>query len=141
MAGPTPAREDPLYLYRRALGMIGVAAFAISCLCLTVPAVAQEECEATVDAQLESTEEGSEVTEFQFRVDVRVDNDCAKVEYDLVIEELLPNGQTKKVRKPEFAKLNDGGFSALVEHRMSSDLELRDYRAKIVRCQVCTIMP
>ena len=121
--------------------MVGIAALVISLLCLTATTVAQEECDATVEADLESTNEGMEVTNFQFRVDVRVDNDCAQVEYDLIIEELLPNGHTKKIRKPGFAKLNDGSFSALIEHRMSSELEMLGYEAKIVKCQPCTIMP
>ena len=95
-----------MYL-RRAFGMVGITALAM-CLFFAAGAVAEEECDATVEAQLESTDEGTEVTKYQFRVDIRVDDDCAEVEYDLIIEELLPNGHIKKVRKPGFAKLNDG---------------------------------
>ena len=90
-----------MYLHR--FGMVGMAALMIVSLCLGGSVAAQEECDATVAARLESTEEGMQVTEYRFRVDVEVSNDCAHVEYDLIVEELLPNGQTKKVRKPGFA--------------------------------------
>jgi hypothetical protein len=81
--------------------MVGIATLLIAAFCLTGGVAAQEECEASVEATLESSSESSRVKKFQFRVDVRVDNECAHIEYDLIIEEQLPNGHTKKIRKPE----------------------------------------
>ena len=127
--------------HRTTRGLLGLAVLVILFLCLPANALAQEECDAQVEAEFESTHKGMEVTVFQFAVDVDVDNDCARVQYDLIIEELLPNGHTKKIRKPGFAKLNDGSFAEVVQHRMSADFEMLGFEARIVSCEVCTIMP
>ena len=41
----------------------------------------------------------------EFKVDVSTQADCGKILDDLVIEEQLPNGQTKRIRQPFFPSL------------------------------------
>ena len=108
---------------------------------LAAPAAwSQDECEAYVNASLETNEQG-EVTHLQFSVEVSTSESCARIEYDLILEELLPNGQTKKERIPRFVKLNDGDLNEMVRHEMSSSLQLLNHEAKVVSCQTCSIMP
>ncbi|MDX1388603.1 MAG: hypothetical protein R3344_05410 [Acidobacteriota bacterium] len=125
----------------RIRGLMVVVALATLCVMLAPSGRTQEGCDADVEADLKYTHEGSDVDMYEFQVEVTVNEDCAQVHYDLVIEELLPNGQTKKVRKARFAKLNDGSFNEVVEHKMSADLEMLGFEAKIVSCEICTIMP
>ena len=103
-------------------------------------ALAQEDCEAYVNASLETNEQG-EVTHLQFSVEVSTSESCARIEYDLILEELLPNGQTKKERIPRFVKLNDGSLNEMVRHEMQSSLQLMNHEAKVVSCQKCSVMP
>ncbi len=103
-------------------------------------ALSQEDCEAFVDATLDTNEEG-EVTHLQFSVEVSTSESCAHIEYDLILEELLPNGQTKKERIPRFVKLNDGSLNEMVRHEIQSSLQLLNHEAKVVSCQKCDIMP
>jgi hypothetical protein len=102
--------------------------------------LSQEDCEAYVNASLETNEQG-EVTHLQFSVEVSTSESCARIEYDLILEELLPNGQTKKERIPRFVKLNDGDLNEMVRHEISSSLQLLNHEAKVVSCQKCSIMP
>ena len=125
----------------RIRGLLVVVALATLCVMLSPDGRAQEGCEAYVEADLKYTHEGMEVDMYEFQVDVRTDEDCARIHFDLVIEELLPNGHTKKIRKPGFAKLNDGSYSSVMKHRMSADFEMLGFEAKIVSCERCTIMP
>ncbi len=127
--------------HRQARGLMVFAAVATLCLWLSPDARAQEDCSADVSADLKYTQEGTDVTMYEFQVEVSTSEDCARIHYDLVIDEQLPNGQTKKVRKPRMVKLNDGSLSEVVEYRMSSELEMLGFEAKIVSCQRCTIMP
>ena len=97
-------------------------------------------CEASVRATLDTDEEG-ELKTLQFDVEVSTSESCANIEYDLILDELLPNGQTKSERLPRLVKLNDSGFTEIVRHQIPSSVELSSYEAKIVSCQRCSIMP
>ena len=63
--------------------------------------------------------------------------DCGKILYDLVIEEMLPNGHTKKIRKPNVITLHNDSVRASLRHEMPTSHELLSYEAKIVSCQPC----
>ena len=105
------------------------------------PAVmSQEDCDAFVDASLERNEQG-EVTHLQFSVEVSTSESCAHIEYDLILEVLLPNGQTKKERIPRLVKLNDGSLNEMVRHEIQSSLRLLSHETKVVSCQKCDITP
>ena len=121
----------------KVLSVCGVAAVGLIGAGWTIA----EECDASVEATLGTQEEGQNVVMLEFGVDVNVQTDCAHVEFDLIIEELMPNGQTKKIRIPRMVKLNDGSATMVVEHRMPSSHSLRSYEARIVQCQTCEIMP
>ena len=102
--------------------------------------LSQEDCTAYVNATLERSEQG-EITQLEFDVEVSTSENCARIEYDIILDELLPNGQTKKERIPRFVKLNDGGYDEVVEHKIASSIQLLSHEAKIVSCQKCTLMP
>ena len=125
----------------RIRGLFAVLALATLCVVLSPEGRTQDGCEATANADLKYTQEGTDVDMYEFQVEVETGEDCAKITYDLIIDELLPNGQTKKIRKVRYVQLNEGSLSEVIEHRMSADFELRDYEAKIVSCERCSIMP
>lgn len=97
-------------------------------------------CEASVQATLDTDEEGNLQT-LSFHCEVSTTENCAKIEYDLILDELLPNGQTKKERLPRLVKLNDGAYEEIVKHQIPASVELSNYEAKIVSCVRCSIMP
>jgi len=104
---------------------------------LSPVAILADDCDAEVSARLEHTEKGMNRTKLQFRVEISSRSDCAKILYDLIIEEQLPNGQTKKIRKPTVQTLSDGSVSSVQRHEMPASHDLVSYEAKIVSCQPC----
>jgi hypothetical protein len=118
-----------------------IAAFCGALLLSAAPAIAQESnCDAYANAELETNEQG-EITQLEFSVEVSSSENCAKIEYDLVLDELMPNGQTKKERLPRYVQLADGGYYEVVEHKIPASFQLTSHEAKIVSCVRCTIMP
>jgi hypothetical protein len=118
-----------------------ILAFCGVLLLATAAGFAQESnCDAFAQATLDTDEQGG-VKHLQFTVEVSTSENCAKIEYDLVIDELLPNGQTKKERLPRFVKLDDGSLTEMVRHEIPASFELRSYEAKVVSCVKCEIMP
>ena len=120
---------------------ITISAFFGVLLLASAAGFAQESnCDAFAQATLDTNEQG-EVKHLQFTVEVSTSENCAKIEYDLVLDELLPNGQTKKERLPRFVKLNDGSLTEMVRHEIPASFELRSYEAKVVSCVKCDLMP
>ena len=118
-----------------------IPAFCGVVLLSSATGFAQESnCDAFAQATLETSEQ-DQTTHLQFSVEISTSESCAKIEYDLVLDELLPNGQTKKERLPRFVKLNDGSLSEMVRHQIPSSFELRSSEAKIVSCVKCEVMP
>jgi len=116
------------------------AFFGLLVLASTAGFAQESNCDAFAQATLDTNEQG-EVQHLQFSVEVSTSESCAKIEYDLVIDVLLPNGQTKKERLPRFVKLNDGSLTEMVRHEMPSSFELRSYEAKVVSCVKCDLTP
>ena len=83
-------------------------------LALVVPiASIADDCSAEANARLERTERDSETTHLQFEVEISTQAECGKILWDLVIEEQMPNGQTKRIRKPFLITLHDGSVNTL----------------------------
>ena len=87
------------------------------------------------------TDEQGDIQMLSFHCEVSTTENCAKIEYDLILDELLPNGQTKKERLPRLVDLSDGAYEEIVQHKIPASLQLSSYVAKIVSCQRCSIMP
>ena len=118
-----------------------IPAFCGVLLLASAAGFAQEsDCDAFAQATLETSEK-DQTTHLQFSVELSTSESCAKIQYDLVLDVLLPNGQTKKERLPRFVKLNDGSLSEMVRHQIPSTFELRSYEAKVVSCSKCEVMP
>jgi hypothetical protein len=98
------------------------------------------DCTASAEATLDTDEEGN-IQMLSFHVEVSTSENCAKIEYDLVLDELMPDGQTKKERLPRQVDHSDGSYEEIVQHKIPASFQLSSYQAKIVSCQRCSIMP
>jgi hypothetical protein len=95
------------------------------------------ECKPDFQVELENRTESDEVVRLDFRVDLTTAESCAEVGYDLIVEELLPNGQWKSYRLRRHVAARDGVASQVVEHTMSTDLKLLGHRVLLVECRLC----
>ena len=117
-----------------------VGCFVLGLLISTV-GWADSDCSANARAKLARENVENDFTDLQFDVEVSTGERCAKIVYDLIIEEQLPNGQSKRIRIPRVVKLDDGGLQEMVLHRLSSGHRMLEYEAKIHTCQTCDLMP
>jgi hypothetical protein len=97
------------------------------------------ECEAEFETTLTGEEQHDAFTKLQFSIEVTTAEPCAEIAFDLIIEVQLPNGQTKRVRKPQHVKLSDGKETCLVEHSISHDLKLLEYETQLIDCKKCSL--
>ena len=114
-----------------------LCAVLVLSLAAAAAAPGMDECSAEVSVTLDR-QDGSEL---QFSVEVSSGENCAHIEYDLVIEEQLPNGQAKRVRKIRQVKLDDGSLTEIVEHTLAEGHRMLSYEAKVVECRVCELDP
>jgi hypothetical protein len=98
---------------------------------------APPECAAEITAELKSKGEVDDGIRLEFDVHVISKEACASVTYDLILVELLPNGQWKSVRATHRLELRAGTATALVQHVMASDLRLLEHEARVVECSPC----
>jgi len=119
-----------------------ILVFALAMSVISSPdGLAQDDgCEASVQATV-GTEVQGDVKMLSFDVEVSTSESCAEIEYDLILDELLPNGQTKKERIARSVKLNDGAYDEIVKHEIQASLQLSGHAARIVSCKRCAIMP
>jgi hypothetical protein len=98
---------------------------------------APRDCDAEITATLQGRHETDQGVKLEFAVELTSNEDCATATYDLILVELLPNGQWKSVRKTRKIQLETGAASDLVEHVMASDLKLLEHEARVVECGGC----
>jgi hypothetical protein len=96
-------------------------------------------CVAEITSALQGQQETDDGVRMEFVVDLTSKEECASATYDLILVELLPNGQWKSVRKTRRIELKAGVASDLVEHVMASDLKLLEHEARVVECARCKI--
>jgi hypothetical protein len=99
--------------------------------------VAAQECSAEIVAELQDRQKTDEGIRLQFAVELTSDESCASATYDLILVELLPNGQWKSVRNTRQIDLRNGEAGELFEHVMASDLKLLEHEARVVECTPC----
>jgi hypothetical protein len=121
----------------RTLGVrLAVLIFA-TCVAGQPSLAAAKNCDAEISAALQGQQEVDEGVRLEFVVELTSKEDCASATYDLILVELLPNGQWKSVRKTRRIELKAGTASDLVEHVMASDLKLLEHEARVVECARC----
>lgn len=98
-------------------------------------ATTESDCKPRLSARLD-TQEDSHV---QFQVEVSCSERCAHIEYDLVIEEAMANGQTHMVRKIREVKLDDGSLTEMVRYQLEPGHRILSYKAETVWCRTCQL--
>jgi hypothetical protein len=117
---------------------VSVMSFCLVMIAAAAPASAVfPECEPEFAVELTGEDKGDAVTTLQFSIEVSTTEPCAEITFDLVIEFQLPNGQTKRVRKPQHITLRGDSTTHVVEHRMTSDLKMLEYETQLADCKKC----
>ena len=125
------AHRYPSIGHRLAVVLIFVCLAGQPCM------AAVQECVVEIRADLQDQQKTDEGIRLHFAVELSSDDLCASATYDLILVELLPNGQWKSVRQTRQVELSNGKASDLVEHEMAPDLKLLEHEARVVDCTRC----
>lgn len=120
---------------------IRLAATTILALGLALTPTLAEECRAEISDEITHKNVSVDRTHLQFEVEVSVQEDCAEIHFEVVLDVTIPNGQHKKVRIPRFIKINDGSQSMMVEHELPKGQTLTGHESRITECSTCDLMP
>ena len=101
----------------------------------------ESNCQSYVEATLQREEVLDGGDALSFKVDVESGETCARIAYQLIVKEIMVNGETKEVPIRRQVKLNGGNLSELVQHRMASGNTLGGYDTEVISCMKCEIMP
>jgi hypothetical protein len=96
-----------------------------------------QDCSAEVTAELQDRRETDRGVRLEFSIELVSPEECAGATYDLILVELLPNGQWKSIRKTSHVDIVSGKANDVVEHVMAADLKLLEYEARVVDCTRC----
>jgi len=118
-----------------------VLAVTVAVVFAPVVAVAAEapegECEARLRVDYVGADDYGDGKKLHFEVEIQSPADCARVEYDLVLEERQPNNQVHRVRKTQITRVRDATLTQLVDHVERPGYEMLHYEVRKVSCTPC----
>jgi len=116
--------------------VIAIALFGAAWL----PAVAaSSECDAQVDSELAREEPGEAGTHYTWRVEIRTDEDCATVEFQLILTIQPPDGDEQTVVRMGSVRLSGGSIQHQMRYEMKPDHELLKWEIVKSSCEVCVL--
>ena len=130
-------REEVMAVHWKSFGFRLVALLVICCSAGLPPRAAPAGCDAEIAAELTSKGEVDDGIRLEFEIAMTSKETCTDTTYDLILIELLPNGQWKSVRKTRRLEMRSGSAIDVVQHVMASDLTLLEYEARVVECHPC----
>jgi hypothetical protein len=113
---------------------------ALGCVAALHVAVAEEppeQCKSDVRVDYVGADDFGDGKKLHFEVEIGSPATCARVEYDLVIEQREPNNQVHRVRLTRVTRVRDGELTQLVDHVVRPGYEMLDYEIRAVSCVPC----
>jgi len=95
-----------------------------------------EGCSAQVDGQLMHEDTTEVRTRYSFKVDVRAEEECAEVHFELIIEEETGT-EVKTNRVFHQVKLHNGSTSQKIDYDIPSEHRLVRWEVKMTECKIC----
>ena len=115
---------------------IALALFGAAC----IPAVAaSSECDAQVDSDLTREEPGETGTHYTWRVEIRTEEDCATVEFQLILTIQPPGGDVETVVRMGSVRLSDGSIQHQMRYAMKPDHRLMEWEIVKSSCEICVL--
>ena len=126
--------------------MIGTTRFGTVAIVLTllgvtwlpVPA-APSECEAQIDSELTRQEEGESGTHYTWKVNVETEEDCATIEFELILTIQKPEGEDQTVVRLGRVRLSDGSIEHQMRYELKPDDKLVKWEVVMSSCEPCVL--
>ena len=120
------------------IGATAITLIWIAAAWITVPAAASE-CEARIDSELIREEQGESGTHYTWQVSIETDEDCATVEFNLILTVQHPDGEDETVVRPGRVRLSDGSIDHQMRYQMVPDDNLVKWEVVKSSCELCVL--
>ncbi len=100
-------------------------------------AVASSDCDAEVDSELTREEPGETGTHLTWRVDIRTEEECATVEFQLILTLQKPDGKEETVVRLGSVRLSDGSISHQMRYEVRPEDRLTKWKVVQSKCEPC----
>jgi len=97
------------------------------------------ECDAEVDSELTREEPGEAGTHYTWKVDIRTEEDCATVEFQLILTIQKPDGKEDTVVRPGSVRLSNGSIEHQMRYEMKPDDNLTKWEVVKSKCEPCVL--
>jgi hypothetical protein len=121
----------------RGFAGILVAATVLTPSLVVRPALAVDECDASIHGELVGERPTGKDTRFIWKADITTTEPCANVAYVLTTKEERPNGEVWVTRTPKRTKLSAGTVSVRVGYRVREGNTLVEWKFEVTGCKTC----
>ena len=101
--------------------------------------VASSECDAEIDSELIRDEPGEAGTHYTWQVEVRTEEDCAVIGFQLILTIQKPDGDEETVVRPGSVRLSNGSILHQMRYQMKPDNELLKWEVVKSSCEICVL--
>jgi len=120
------------------LGTIVIAIALLTATALPVPAESPE-CEARIDSELIREEEHKSSTHYTWNVEVQTDEDCATVEFDLILTIQKADQEEETVVRAGRVRLSNGSIDHQMRYELNPDDNLEKWEVVKSSCTPCEL--
>lgn len=110
------------------LGVVGFPVFAES-----------SECEARIDSELIREEEQESSTHYTWNVNVQTEEDCATVEFDLILTIQKADQEEETVVRAGRVRLSDGSIDHQMRYELTPENRLAKWEVVKSSCTPCVL--
>ena len=100
---------------------------------------ASPECKAKIDSELIREEEQESGTHYTWNVEVQTDEDCATIEFDLILTIQKADGENETVVRGGRVKLSNGSIEHQMRYEMKPDDNLVKWEVVKSSCEPCVL--
>lgn len=120
---------------------VTAAVTALALLAATGPslAAASSECEARVDSELIREEKQESSTHYTWRVDVQTDEECATVEFNLILTIQKSDQENETVVREGRVRLSKGSIEHQMRYELKPDDSLVKWEVVKSSCELCVL--
>ena len=120
------------------LGTIVIAIALLAATALPVPAESPE-CEAKIDSELIREEEQESSTQYTWNIEVQTEEDCATVEFDLILTIQKSDGDEETVVRAGSVRLSNGSIEHEMFYELGLDAKLAQWKVVKSSCTACVL--
>jgi len=130
-------RKKPMIRSAR-IGAVAFTLIGLAAAWAPAPAAASE-CEARIESELIREEQGESGTHYTWQVEVQTDEDCATVEFNLILSIQHSDREDETVVRPGRVRLSHGSIDHQMRYELKPDDKLLKWEVAKSSCERCVL--